>query len=78
MTLTLDIPDDLQARVDAIAQRSGLSASQVVADALGKGYSLEWQERFPDKVAAGVEAADRGDFATDGDMAQVLNKYRLA
>ena len=78
MTVTLDIPDDLQARVDAIAQRSGLSASQVVADALGKGYSLEWQERFLDKVAAGVEAADRGDFAADGEMAQMLNKYRSA
>ena len=76
MTVTLDIPDELQARVDAIARRSGLSASQVVADALAKGYSLEWQERFLDKVAAGVEAADSGDFATDGDMARVLNKYR--
>lgn len=76
MTVTLDIPDELQARVDAIARRSGLSASQVVADALGKDYSLEWQERFLDKVAAGLAAADRGDFANDDDIAQVLNKYR--
>jgi len=76
MTVTLDIPDELQARVDAIARRSGLSASQVVADALDKGYSLEWQERFLDKVAAGLAAADRGDFANEDDIAQVLNKYR--
>ncbi|KKC34532.1 ribbon-helix-helix protein, CopG family [Devosia psychrophila] len=76
MTVTLDIPDELQARVDAIARRSGLSASQVVADALAKGYSLEWQERFLDKVAVGVDAADSGDFVTDDDMARVLNKYR--
>ena len=76
MTVTLDIPDELQARVDAIARRSGLSASQVVADALAKGCSLEWQERFLDKVAAGIEAADSGDFATDDGMARVLNKYR--
>jgi predicted transcriptional regulator len=78
MTVTLDIPDELQARVDAFARRSGLSASQVVADALGKGYSLEWQERFLDKVAAGVEAADRGDFASQDEIEQVLNKYRPA
>jgi predicted transcriptional regulator len=78
MTVTLDIPNELQARVDAIARRSGLSASQVVADALGKGYSLEWQERFLDKVAAGVEAADRGDFASQDEIDQVLNKYRPA
>ena len=78
MTVTLDIPDELQARVDAIARRSGLSASQVVADALSKGYSLDWQERFLDKVAAGVEAADRDEFAKDDELAQVLNKYRPA
>jgi predicted transcriptional regulator len=78
MTVTLDIPDDLQARVDEIARRSGQSASQVVADALGKGHSLEWQEQFLDKVSAGVEAADRGDFASNDEIAQVLNKYRPA
>ena len=76
MTVTLDIPEELQARVDAIARRSGLSASQVVADALDKGYSLEWQERFLDTVAAGVVAADQGDFARDDEIAQVLDKYR--
>ena len=78
MTVTLDIPDELQARVDEIARRSGLSVSQVVADALSKGYSLEWQERFLEKVSAGVDAADRGDFASDDEIARVLNKYRPA
>lgn len=78
MTVTLDIPDDLKARVDAIARRSGLSTSQIVADALDKGYSLEWQEQFLDKVAAGEAAADRGEFATDDEIEQVLNKYRPA
>jgi predicted transcriptional regulator len=76
MTVTLDIPDELQARVDAIARRSGVSASQIVADALANGYSLDWQERFFDKVANGMNAADRGDFAGDDELAQVLNKYR--
>ena len=78
MTVTLEIPDDLHARVDAIARRSGLSSSQVVADALANGYSLDWQEQFLDRVAAGVDAADRGDFAADDEIARVLNKYRPA
>nr|WP_314258223.1 transcriptional regulator [uncultured Devosia sp.] len=78
MNVTLDISDELQARVEAIAQRSGLSASQVIADALDKGHSLDWQEQFLDKVAAGMEAAERGDFAGDDEIAQVLNKYRPA
>ena len=78
MTVTLEIPDDLQARVDTIARRSGLSPSQVISDALANGYSLEWQEHFLDKVVAGVDAADRGDFANDADIARVLNKYRPA
>lgn len=76
MTVTLDIPDELQARVDAIARRSGVSASHIVADALAKGYSLDWQERFLDKVVDGIEAADQGEFAKDDELAQVLNKYR--
>ncbi len=76
MTITLEIPADLQARVDAIAARSSLSAAEIIADALENGHSLEWQERFLDKVAAGMAAADRGEFATADDIARVVNKYR--
>ena len=76
MTITLDIPDELRARVDAIAARSNLSASEVVADALENGHSLEWQERFLEKVAAGTADADRAHFATGAELAAVVNKYR--
>lgn len=78
MSITLDVPDDLKARVEAIAARSNLSASQVIADALENGHSLEWQEQFPLKVAEGVAAADREDFATDSEVADVVRKYRPA
>ena len=78
VTITLDIPDELKARVDAIAARSNLSASQVIADALENGHSLEWQERFLAKVAAGLADADQGDFATDAEVDAVVNKYRPA
>jgi predicted transcriptional regulator len=78
MTISLDIPDDLRARVDAIAARSNLSVSQVIADALENGHSIEWQERFLDKVAAGLAEADQQDFASDAEISTVLNKYRPA
>jgi predicted transcriptional regulator len=74
--MKLEIPAALQARVDAIAARSSLSPSQVVADALENGHSLEWQERFLDKVGEGLAAAQRGEFASAVDVARVVNKYR--
>ena len=76
MTITVDISEELKARVDAIAARSSLSAAEIIADALQHGHSLAWQERFLDKVAAGTAAADRGEFASADEVARVVNKYR--
>lgn len=76
MTITVEIPADLKARVDAIAARSSLSAAEIIADALQNGHSLEWQERFLDKVATGIAAADRDEFASVDDIARVVSKYR--
>ena len=78
MTITLDIAEDLKARVDAIAARSSLSPSQVIADALENGHSLEWQERFLEQVAAGLTDAKSDAFVTDDELATVVNKYRPA
>lgn len=78
MKIDLDIDPALRARVDAIAARSRLSASAVIADALENGHSLEWQERFLDKVAEGLAAAERGEFADPAEVDRVLNKYRPA
>jgi predicted transcriptional regulator len=76
MTIDLEITPELRARIDAIAARSSLSVSEVIADALENGHSLEWQERFLDKVAEGIAAADQGEFATPAEIERVLNKYR--
>jgi predicted transcriptional regulator len=78
MTLKLDITADLAARIDALAARSNLSASDIVRDALENGRSIEWQERFLDKVALAVDEADRGAFADPQEIQRVLNKYRPA
>ncbi len=78
MTVKLDITADLAARIDALAARSNLSASDIVRDALENGRSIEWQERFLEKVALAIEEADRGAFANSQDIERVLNKYRPA
>ena len=76
MASEIDIEPELRKRVDAIAARSNLTASEVIADALQNGHSLDWQEQFLDKVADGIAAADRGEFASAADIERVRNKYR--
>lgn len=78
MNIKVDIAPEVQRRVAAVAARTGLSESQIVAEALELGRSLEWQERFAEKIAKGIEAADRGEFADAADIAHVRNKYRSA
>ena len=78
MTDQLDIPEKLRARVDAIAARSSLTPSQVITDALEHGHSLDWQERFLERVAAGLAEADRQQFASESEIQAIVNKYRPA
>ena len=78
MMITFDIPDELKARVDAIAARSNLSPSEIIADALEHGHSLEWQEQFLDKVARCLAEAYAGEFASEDDVQAVRNKYRAS
>ena len=76
MNMMLDIPQALRDRLEAIAIRSNLTASQVIADALEHGHSLEWQEHFIAQVEAGLKDADNGDFVSEGEVRAVAEKYR--
>ncbi|BDA82619.1 hypothetical protein Sa4125_01610 [Aureimonas sp. SA4125] len=78
MSWDSDISPELRARVDAIAARSARSFAEVIEDALQNGHSLQWQGHFLDKVAEGIAAADRGDFASPDEVQRVLNKFRPA
>ncbi|ACB27990.1 MULTISPECIES: CopG family ribbon-helix-helix protein [Methylobacterium] len=70
------ITPDLQARVDAIAARSGRAPAAIIADALEHGHSLDWQERYVDEVMAGRADIAAGRIASPEDVERVLNKYR--
>jgi predicted transcriptional regulator len=78
ITVTIEVPDELQARIKAIAARTTLSPSELVEDALENGRSLDWYEHFLEDVEKGIAEADRGDYATDEEIARVLNKHRAA
>ena len=70
-----NISDDLSRRMDALAARTSLTRRQMIEDALSHGRSLAWQEKWIEGVQAGIEAADRGEFASEEEIARVLNKF---
>ncbi|WP_439624905.1 CopG family ribbon-helix-helix protein [Shinella sp.] len=70
-----DISKDLDRRIEALANRSSLTRSQIIEDALAHGRSLAWQEKWVEGVQAGRDDAERGNFATEDEIALVLNKY---
>lgn len=73
-----DISDDLNRRIETLTKRSALTRSQIIEDALSHGRSLAWQEKWIAGVQEGLEEADRGDFASEEEIAAVLNKYNQA
>ena len=78
MKSTIDISDDLSRRIDLLAERTRLTRSQIIEDALSNGRSLAWQEKWIAGVKAGLQDADNGNFATENEIAAVLNKYSQA
>jgi predicted transcriptional regulator len=73
-----DISEDLERRIGQLTARSALTRSQIIEDALAHGRSLAWHERWVAGVREGIADADRGDFASDEEIAVVLAKYGSA
>jgi predicted transcriptional regulator len=69
------ISADLSRRIDALAARSPLTRGQIIEDALAHGRSLAWHEKWVAGVQEGLAEADRGQFATEEEIASVLAKY---
>jgi predicted transcriptional regulator len=78
MTESHDISEDLDRRIDTLTKRSILTRSQIIEDALAHGRSLAWQEKWIAGVEEGLQAANCGDFASEEEIAAVLNKYNQA
>jgi predicted transcriptional regulator len=70
---TVRLPDDVTEKLDALAAKLDRSRSYVAAQAIGDFVEREaWQLA---DIEAGLREADKGDFATDDEVAATIAKY---
>jgi predicted transcriptional regulator len=70
---TIRVPDEVADRLNQIAQKLDRSRSYMAAQAIEDFVSREeWQLA---EIEAGITEADRGEFASDDDVARVVGKY---
>jgi len=72
--LTLRLDPKLKKQLDRLSRATNRSRSFVAAEAIREYVALnEWQIQETKKA---VMEADRGDFASDRDVEQTLNKWK--
>jgi predicted transcriptional regulator len=70
---TIRVPDEVADRLNQIAQKLDRSRSYMAAQAIEDFVSREeWQLA---EIEDGIAEADRGEFASDDDVARVVGKY---
>ncbi|WP_036241144.1 MULTISPECIES: CopG family ribbon-helix-helix protein [Mesorhizobium] len=70
---TVRVPDETANRLDQLAEKLDRSRSYVAAQAIEDFVTREeWQLA---EIEAGLAEAERGDFASDRDVAAVVGKY---
>lgn len=70
---TIRVPDDVAERLNQLAQKLDRSRSYMAAQAIEDFVSREeWQLA---EIEAGIAEAERGEFASDDDVARVVGKY---
>ena len=70
---TLRLDEATLDALDRLAEKTERSRSWLATKAIEDFIALNaWQIG---KIDAGISAADRGDFASDGDVARVVGKY---
>lgn len=70
---TIRVPDEVADRLNQLAQKLDRSRSYMAAQAIEDFVSFEeWQVA---EMEAGIAEADRGEFASDDDVARVIGKY---
>ena len=70
---TIRVPDEVADLLNQIAQKLDRSRSYMAAQAIEDFVAREeWQLV---EIEAGIAEADRGEFASDDDVARVVGKY---
>ena len=71
--VSLRLPGELKQRVERYAQMTGRSKSFVAMEALTE--YLDWRLPQMQDLALAIAAADRGEFASDAEVATVFKRY---
>ncbi|MBN8934116.1 CopG family ribbon-helix-helix protein [Bosea beijingensis] len=71
---TIRLDDEMLAKLDALAADTDRSRNWIAAKAIQDYVELNaWQIQ---RIKEGIAEADRGEFATDEEVAAVFNKYK--
>lgn len=71
--LTLRLPEETKAKLDRLAQATQRSKSWLAEEAIARYLDLEaWQVG---EIEQAIEEADRGDFASPSELAELLKKH---
>jgi len=72
-TVTIELEDKTLQALQRLARQTDRSIGDLVYQAVRDYLEVqEWQHR---KIAAGIAAADVGEFATEEELARVVTKY---
>jgi predicted transcriptional regulator len=72
-TLSIELEDEVRRALDRLVQQSARSVDDIVNQAVRDYLDVQqWQQR---KIEAGIAAADRGEFATEDEIARIAAKY---
>lgn len=71
--LTVRVPEEIKAKLDKLAQATHRSKSFLAEEAIARYIDLEsWQIG---EIQQALQEADRGDFASPSELANMLKKY---
>ncbi len=70
---TVRLPDDVTKKLDALAAKLDRSRSYVAVQAIDDFVTREAAQLAD--IEAGMRDAERGDFATDAEVAAVITRY---
>ena len=74
-TMTVRLEPELKQRLEQLAQATERSKSFLAAQAIREFVNLnEWQVQ---EIRNAVAEADQGDFASEGEVKEVLEKWRV-
>ncbi len=72
-SVTFELDDETLQTLDRLAERTQRSRDDLVSEAVHDYLALQdWQI---DKIRAGIAAAERGDFASEEELARIVEKY---